>query len=948
MSRADVARARAEIEQVVAHGAVDESVAAQLIEGQLLSAAELKVRIEQQGGALLGDEVGAGKTFVAMALIVDALARNPQKGAVVLVPKPALVDKWIADLRLYVQAAVGAKNPQLASRLLPRIVRLDRGLTSHKRTAIAVGQQNLFMGQLSKWDCAQVLRTFLRTRTNAKGLHLKPWFAQFGLGRRYVEQLPDWTSPWADPELLGDDPDVLDPLDPLLDAYRDRRSIEPWEARDALQTVRRNVARRHLPAAALLVIDEAHHLRSTNTTRYWTMSEVLTGRFDGMLFLTATPFQMGPSELRNVIEFAQSSGRRGSGSQRSQEFEIRVTEMVEAMEAHIAALQSFGRAWADLDEPEAIQAQTVVAGTTSAEEVGQHVALAAQYFEHATATKQDVERALQPFLLRTVREHFRSENPGLPPDSGIDEASRIPIALVDRMLFETFDAGSRTFIASALLSACSSWEALFDSANLTTDDVAGSRTRTSLLELQRRDSLGRHPKVEATLRAIRETIDKGEKALVFVERVPTGRMLRRRLDEELQTAGESAADNERARRQLQDRTRLGWPALRENYLHTLLPKVFGITPDLGRLDALRDRHLSRFQVADRTTLGARRDYSVEKRFWEQINFLEAVESRPSWSESATDIEVETVERILHDDYILNGLDLKSSSAGTPRRGEPGEHSDRAPQMEFAAAYATYKSPWAPHAAVLCKVPPDLRAEFVEAVARAIALSHIRQELLELDFAGSAPSVFAAVAELMDRDSWSYRFSSLIEQLGKAIGGTEYSDQADAAETRIQSLIAGLKSQNRVQYIDGGTKSETRLAAVNGFNTPMYPDVLIATDVLGEGIDLHRNCRTVIHHDLPWNPARLEQRTGRIDRIGSFCDHLREKNPEETIQVHTPYVAGTYDAFIYSQVMSRARVFRWLLGHRPDWEEDALSQDEPPQPVPEDWIEQLQIRLSPHD
>jgi hypothetical protein len=134
-------------------------------------------------------------------------------------------------------------------------------------------------------------------------------------------------------------------------------------------------------------------------------------------------------------------------------------------------------------------------------------------------------------------------------------------------------------------------------------------------------------------------------------------MLRKRLDEELQTAGESAADNERARRQLQDRTRLGWPALRENYLHTLLHKVFGITPDLGQLDALRDRHLSRFQVADQTTSGARRDYSVEKRFWEQVNFLEVVESRPSWSEAATDIEVETVERNLHDDYILNGLDL---------------------------------------------------------------------------------------------------------------------------------------------------------------------------------------------------------------------------------------------------------------------------------------------------
>lgn len=49
---------------------------------------------------------------------------------------------------------------------------------------------------------------------------------------------------------------------------------------------------------------------------------------------------------------------------------------------------------------------------------------------------------------------------------------------------------------------------------------------------------------------------------------------------------------------------------------------------------------------------------------------------------------------------------------------------------------------------------------------------------------------------------------------------------------------------------------------------MAAEILVSTSVGQEGIDLHRECRHVIHHDLCWNPATIKQRTGRIDRIGS--------------------------------------------------------------------------------
>ena len=44
-------------------------------------------------------------------------------------------------------------------------------------------------------------------------------------------------------------------------------------------------------------------------------------------------------------------------------------------------------------------------------------------------------------------------------------------------------------------------------------------------------------------------------------------------------------------------------------------------------------------------------------------------------------------------------------------------------------------------------------------------------------------------------------------------------------------------------------------------------VLLATDAAGEGLNLHHNCRVVVNLELPWNPMRLEQRIGRVDRIG---------------------------------------------------------------------------------
>jgi hypothetical protein len=60
-----------------------------------------------------------------------------------------------------------------------------------------------------------------------------------------------------------------------------------------------------------------------------------------------------------------------------------------------------------------------------------------------------------------------------------------------------------------------------------------------------------------------------------------------------------------------------------------------------------------------------------------------------------------------------------------------------------------------------------------------------------------------------------------------------------------------------------------------FNSPFGPDVLVATDRLSEGVDLHRFCRHVIHYELDPSPVRTLQRNGRVRRIGSWAAVTRQ-------------------------------------------------------------------------
>ena len=98
---------------------------------------------------------------------------------------------------------------------------------------------------------------------------------------------------------------------------------------------------------------------------------------------------------------------------------------------------------------------------------------------------------------------------------------------------------------------------------------------------------------------------------------------------------------------------------------------------------------------------------------------------------------------------------------------------------------------------------------------------------------------------------------------KLIIFTEHKDTLNYLRQRVSDLFG---QSNAVRVIYGGTNRDERRKIQSEFRSDPTVLVLIATDAAGEGVNL-QNANLMVNYDLPWNPNRLEQRFGRIHRIG---------------------------------------------------------------------------------
>ena len=112
---------------------------------------------------------------------------------------------------------------------------------------------------------------------------------------------------------------------------------------------------------------------------------------------------------------------------------------------------------------------------------------------------------------------------------------------------------------------------------------------------------------------------------------------------------------------------------------------------------------------------------------------------------------------------------------------------------------------------------------------------------------------------------------------------------------------------RVGMIHGGTSDEDRVMLRSRFERPKEDpdclDLLLFSEVGCEGLD-YQFCDCMVNYDLPWNPMRIEQRIGRIDRNGQ---------KSESVAIVNMITPGTVDADIYERCLLRIGVFNNALG-----------------------------------
>jgi superfamily II DNA or RNA helicase len=171
---------------------------------------------------------------------------------------------------------------------------------------------------------------------------------------------------------------------------------------------------------------------------------------------------------------------------------------------------------------------------------------------------------------------------------------------------------------------------------------------------------------------------------------------------------------------------------------------------------------------------------------------------------------------------------------------------------------------------------------------------------------------AFAAKLLDQSKFPDAFSSyvLLRDLTANLELLLKQNFEDVGEKSAAELTAYLTRQLQpLSPILGATgeNSASRSAIARKFRMPGYPRVLVSTDVFQEGEDLHTFCDSVIHYGISASPIALEQKVGRVDRIASLSHRAMNEATDEHerhfIQVGFPHIRESLE---FLQVRQAAR------------------------------------------
>lgn len=157
----------------------------------------------------------------------------------------------------------------------------------------------------------------------------------------------------------------------------------------------------------------------------------------------------------------------------------------------------------------------------------------------------------------------------------------------------------------------------------------------------------------------------------------------------------------------------------------------------------------------------------------------------------------------------------------------------------------------------------LEVEAVDAALRALKLT-------ELPVISKVPAVDARYDRLQKLISERLRNAGSWNSDERLIVFTEYKTTLDYLAQRLAAEFGG--DSGAIIQLYGGMHDDDRERIKLSFNDPASPvQILLATDAASEGLNLQHTARLLMHFEIPWNPSRLEQRNGRIDRHGQARD-----------------------------------------------------------------------------
>jgi superfamily II DNA or RNA helicase len=163
------------------------------------------------------------------------------------------------------------------------------------------------------------------------------------------------------------------------------------------------------------------------------------------------------------------------------------------------------------------------------------------------------------------------------------------------------------------------------------------------------------------------------------------------------------------------------------------------------------------------------------------------------------------------------------------------------------------------------VAPSMQAEIaaLDAAIAGLRLDNAKGDVAEVDpLSDSRYSALEALINKLLRNEGRWRDDE------RLVVFTEYKTTLDYLVRRLTAKFGA----ERILTLFGGMDDVERSDVKGWFNNPAHPvRVLVATDAAAEGLNLQRTARYLLHFDCPWNPSRIEQRNGRIDRHGQPRD-----------------------------------------------------------------------------